>query len=84
MSATISLLVLLFIWIFSLISWIFLWALFVLIAIPFMMKLIRFYHNTNCSDLSDLFIEIEEYFTSKNKQSEKSVISLIDDEDEDW
>jgi hypothetical protein len=36
-----------------------------LILIPVFMKIIKFYKDTDCNDLSDFFIEVEDYFKEK-------------------
>ena len=78
LSAAAGLVLMFFIWLLSLISWALVWTIFTFALIPFGMKVIRFWRDTNCSDLSDFFIEVEDYFKEKNKKSKESKTSEID------
>jgi hypothetical protein len=63
-----SALVLLFLWLFSLASWIFVWVIFVVIGIPIALKAIKIWEDESCFDLED-FIQA----LSKDKQAESSI-----------
>lgn len=78
LSAVASLVLMFFIWIFSLISWALVWAIFAFALVPFGMKIIQFWRDTNCMDLSDFFMEVDDYFKEKNKKSKESKTSEID------
>ena len=67
-----------FVWVFSLISWALVWAMFVLALIPFGMKIIQFWRDTDCMDLSDFFIEVEDYLKQKQKKKDNQINSDID------
>ena len=60
--------VLLFLWLFSLASWIFIWAIFVIIGIPIALKAIKIWQDEDCFDLED-FIQA----LIKDKQAESSI-----------
>ena len=74
----VALIITFILWIFSLIGWWVIGGLIASLLVPVMMNAIEFYRNTNCSDLSDLCIEIEEYLKEKNKKDKDSKISKID------
>ena len=78
LSAAVGLVLMFFIWLLSLISWALVWTIFTFVLVPFGMKVIQFWRDTNCSDLSDFFIEVEDYFKEKNKKSKESKTSEID------
>ena len=59
---------LLFLWLFSLASWIFVWAIFVVIGIPIALKAIKIWRDEDCFDLED-FIQA----LIKDKQAESSI-----------
>lgn len=65
-------------WLFSLIGWWVIGGLITFLLVPVMMNAIEFYNNTNCSDLSDLCFEVEEYLKEKNKKEKGSKTSEID------
>ena len=65
LSAAAGLTLMFFIWLLSLISWVLVWAIFAFAFIPFGMKIIQFWRDTDCNDLSDFFIEVEDYFKEK-------------------
>ena len=70
------------IWLLSLISWALVWAVFAFAFVPFGMKVIQFWRDTNCMDLSDFFIEVDDYFKDKQKKKKSSIDNDI--EDIDW
>ena len=72
MSAGAGLVLMFFIWLFSLISWSLVWTIFAFALVPFSMKIIKFWRDTHCSDLSDFFIEVEDYFKEKNKKNKET------------
>lgn len=74
----VALIITFILWIFSLIGWWVIGGLIASLLVPVMMNAIEFYRNTNCSDLSDLCIEVEEYLKEKNKKDKDSKISKID------
>ena len=74
----VALIITFILWIFSLIGWWVIGGLIASLLVPVMMNAIEFYRNTNCSDLSDLCIEVEEYLKEKNKKNKDSTISEID------
>ena len=74
----VALIITFILWIFSLIGWWVIGGLIAPLLVPVMMNAIEFYRNTNCSDLSDLCIEVEEYLKEKNKKDKDSKISKID------
>ena len=78
LSAAAGLVLMFFIWLLSLISWALVWTIFTFTLVPFGMKVIQFWRDTNCSDLSDFFIEVEDYFKEKNKKNKESKTSEID------
>ena len=78
LSAAAGLVLMFFIWLFSLISWALIWAIFAFAFIPFGMKIIQFWRDTNCTDLSDFFIEVEDYFKQKQKKKDSQIGSDID------
>lgn len=78
LSAAAGLVLMFFIWLLSLISWALVWTIFTFALVPFGMKVIQFWRDTHCSDLSDFFIEVEDYFKEKNKKSKESKTSEID------
>ncbi len=78
LSAAAGLILMFFIWLLSLIGWALVWAIFAFAFVPFGMKVIQFWRDTNCRDLSDFFIEVEDYFKEKNKKSKESKTSEID------
>lgn len=82
LSAAVSLVLMFFIWLFSLISWALVWAVFVFALVPFGMKVIQFWRDTDCMDLSDFCIEVNDYF--KEKQKKKKSFIDNDIEDIDW
>ena len=70
------------IWLLSLISWALVWAVFAFAFVPLGMKVIQFWRDTNCMDLSDFFIEVDDYFKDKQKKKKSSIDNDI--EDIDW
>lgn len=78
LSLAAGLVLMFFIWLFSLISWAFVWTIFAFAFVPFSMKVIQFWRDTNCMDLGDFFIEVEEYFKEKNKKDKEPKTSEID------
>lgn len=82
LSAGAGLLLIFFIWLFSLISWALVWAIFAFALVPFGMKVIQFWRDTNCMDLSDFFIEVDDYFKNKQKKKKSSIDNDI--KDIDW
>lgn len=79
LSAGAGLLLMFFIWLFSLISWALVWAIFTFALVPFGMKVIQFWRDTHCMDLSDFFIEVDDYFKEKQKKKTSSI-----SDDENW
>lgn len=79
LSAAAGLVLMFFIWLFSLISWALVWAVFAFALVPFGMKVIQFWRDTNCMDLSDFFIEVDDYFKEKQKKKDSQI-----GEDIDW
>ena len=65
LSLLIGLVIMIFTILLSAISWIAIWMISTLILIPVFMKIIKFYKDTDCNDLSDFFIEVEDYFKEK-------------------
>lgn len=78
MSAGAGLVLMFFIWLFSLISWSLVWTIFAFALVPFSMKIIKFWRDTHCSDLSDFFIEVDDYFKAKQKKKDSQIGSDID------
>lgn len=70
------------IWLFSLIGWWVIGSTLAFLLVPVMLKVIQFYRDTNCMDLSDLCVEIDNHF----QESRKKKTSYIDNniEDIDW
>ena len=77
-----ALIITFFLWIFSLIGWWIIGGLISFLLIPVFMKIVQFYHDTNCMDLSDFCIEVEDYFKEKQKKKKSSIDNNI--EDIDW
>ena len=75
-----ALIITFFLWIFSLIGWWIIGGLISFLLVPVFMKIIQFYHDTNCMDLSDFAIEVEEYCKEKKKKKD----STIQSSDIDW
>ena len=75
-----ALIITFFLWIFSLIGWWIIGGLVSFLLVPVFMKIIQFYHDTNCMDLSDFAIEVEDYFKEKKKEKD----STIQSSDIDW
>ncbi len=67
-----AVLVTLFLCLLSLIGWWVIGALLGFCFVPIFMKIIQFYHDTNCTDLSDFCVEVDDYF--RNKDSKTSEI----------
>lgn len=82
LSAGAGLVLMFFIWLFSLISWALVWAVFAFALVPAGMKVIQFWRDTNCMDLSDFSIEVDNYFKEKQKKKKSSIDNNI--EDIDW
>lgn len=72
----------LFIWVFSLIGWWVIGGALAFLLVPVMLKAIQFYRNTNCMDLSDLCVEIDNHFQESRKKKKNSIDNDI--EDIDW
>lgn len=70
------------IWLLSLISWALVWAVFAFAFVPLGMKVIQFWQDTNCMDLSDFCMEVDDYFKEKQKKKKSSIDNDI--EDIDW
>ena len=75
-----AVLVTLFLGLLSLIGWWVIGALLGFCFVPIFMKIIQFYHDTNCMDLSDFAVEVEDYFKEKKKKKN----STIQSSDIDW
>ena len=73
-----ALIITFFLWIFSLIGWWIISGLISFLLVPAFMKVIQFWRNTDCIDLSDFFIEINDYFKEENKKDKNSKTSEID------
>lgn len=82
LSAFAGLALMFIIWLLSLISWALVWAVFAFAFVPLGMKVIQFWRDTNCMDLSDFCIEVDDYFKEKQKKKKSSIDSDI--EDIDW
>ena len=78
LSAGAGLVLMFFIWLFSLISWALVWAIFAFALVPFGMKIIQFWRDTNCMDLGDFFLEVDDYFKEKAKKKKEPNTSEID------
>ena len=78
LSAGAGLVLMFFIWLFSLISWALVWAIFAFALVPFGMKVIQFWRDTNCMDLGDFFLEVDDYFKEKAKKKKEPNTSEID------
>lgn len=78
LSAAAGLVLMFFIWLFSLISWALVWAVFAFALVPFGMKVIQFWRDTNCMDLEDFFIEVGDYFKEKQKKKDSHIGGDID------
>lgn len=82
LSAAAGLALMFIIWLLSLISWALVWAVFAFAFVPFGMKIIQFWRDTSCMDLSDFFMEVDDYFKDKQKKKKSSIDNDI--EDIDW
>jgi hypothetical protein len=82
LSAAAGLVLMFFIWLLSLISWALVWAVFAFAFVPLGMKVIQFWRDTDCMDLSDFYIEVNDYFKEKQKKKKSSIDNDI--EDIDW
>lgn len=82
LSAAAGLVLMFFIWLLSLISWAVVWTVFAFALVPFGMKIVQFWRDTNCMDLSDFFIEVEDYLKEKQEKKKSSIDNDI--EDIDW
>lgn len=82
LSAFAGLALMFIIWLLSLISWALVWAVFAFALVPFGMKVIQFWRGTNCMDLSDFCMEVDDYFKEKQKKKKSSIDNDI--EDIDW
>lgn len=78
LSAAAGLVLMFFIWLFSLISWALVWAVFAFALVPFGMKVIQFWRDTNCMDLEDFFMEVGDYFQAKQKKKDNQIGGDID------
>jgi hypothetical protein len=77
-----ALIITFFIWIFSLIGWWVIGGVLAFLLVPAMLKVIQFYRDTNCMDLSDLCVEIDNHFQEKRKKKTSHIDNNI--EDIDW
>lgn len=75
-----AILVVFFIWLFSLISWAIVWAALVFVLIPVMNAAINLWRNENCYDWDDFFSAL---FKDKKKNHSNSIIGDENDY-EDW
>lgn len=71
LSVIAALILTLFMWLFSLIGWWIIGSILTFFLIPVVMKVIQFYNDTNCMDLSDLWIELNDYIKEKNNSRNK-------------
>jgi hypothetical protein len=66
-----ALLLTLLLWLFSLIGWWTIGGILAFLLIPVAMKTIQFYNDTDCMDLSDFWIELNDYIEEKNNSRSK-------------
>lgn len=71
LSVVAALILTLFIWLFSLIGWWIIGGILTFLLVPVAMKVIQFYNDTNCMDLSDFWIELNDYIEEKNTSQNK-------------
>lgn len=71
LSAGIALLLTLLLWLFSLIGWCTIGGILAFLLIPVVMKAIQFYNDTDYMDLSDFWIELNDYIEEKNNSQNK-------------
>ena len=74
-----AVLVTLFLALLSLIGWWVIGALLGFCFVPIFMKVVQFWKDTDCSDLSDFCIEVEDYFKEKQKKKNNCI-----SDDSDW
>lgn len=77
-----SVIITLLLWSFSLIGWWVIASLISFLLVPVLMKIIQFWRDTNCMDLSDFCIEVDYYVKEKQKKKKSSIDNNI--EDIDW
>ena len=77
-----ALIITFFIWFFSLIGWWVIGGALAFLLVPIMLKAIYFYRKTDCMDLSDLCVEIDNLFQESRKKKTSHIDNNI--EDIDW
>lgn len=68
-AALASLILTLLMMLFSVMSWVIVWALFTFLLIPIIMKGIKFWNEHNCIDLDDFWEELNEVLDKSNKNN---------------
>lgn len=71
LSVAAALILTLFIWLFSLIGWWIIGGILTFLLVPVAMKVIQLYNDTDCMDLSDLWIELNDHIEEKNNSQNK-------------
>lgn len=71
LSIIIALLLTLLLWLFSLIGWWIIGGILAFLLTPGVMKAIQFYNDTDCMDLSDFWIALNDYIEEKNNSQSK-------------
>ena len=81
LSAAAGLLLMFGIWLLSHVSWILMWAVFAFTLVPFGMKAIQFYRDTECRNVDDFLVEVNNCFKGKQKKKKSSIDNCINDID---
>jgi hypothetical protein len=71
LSIVIAVIITLLLQVLSLVGWWLVGGAIAFVLIPSVMKAVQFYHDTNCTDLSDFCIEVDELVKDKNKNNNK-------------
>lgn len=71
LSIVIAVIITLLLQVLSLVGWWLVGGAIAFVLIPSVMKAVQFYHDTNCTDLSDFCLEMDELIKSKNKNNNK-------------
>ena len=82
LSIVCSVIITLLLWTFSLIGWWVIASLVSFLLVPAFMKIVQFWRDTNCMDLSDFWMEVEDYLKEKQEKKKSSIDNNI--EDIDW
>ncbi len=71
LSIVIAVIITLLLQVLSLVGWWLVGGAIAFVLVPSVMKAVQFYHDTNCTDLSDFCLEADEWIKEKNKNNNK-------------